>query len=55
MLSLSTFHTAWSYRDWILDDPAGQSLDVVRRTRDDIADRVHALIDEIHRPPPENG
>jgi arsenate reductase len=36
-----------SYRDWKLDDPAGQPLDVVRRIRDDIAARVRALIDEL--------
>jgi arsenate reductase len=36
-----------SYRDWKLDDPAGQPLDVVRRIRDDIAGRVRALVDEL--------
>lgn len=36
-----------SYRDWKLDDPAGQPLDVVRSIRDDIADHVHALITEL--------
>ena len=36
-----------SYRDWKLDDPAGQPIDVVRRIRDDIADRVRALINEL--------
>jgi arsenate reductase (thioredoxin) len=36
-----------SYRDWQLDDPAGQPLDVVRRIRDDIAGRVRALVDEL--------
>lgn len=36
-----------SYRDWKLDDPAGQPLDVVRGIRDDIAVRVRALIDEL--------
>ena len=36
-----------SYRDWKLDDPAGQPLEVVRRIRDDIAERVQALIDEL--------
>jgi arsenate reductase (thioredoxin) len=35
-----------SYRDWNLDDPAGQPLPVVRRIRDDIAERVRALVDE---------
>lgn len=36
-----------SYRDWKLDDPAGQPLDIVRSIRDDIAERVKALIDEL--------
>ena len=36
-----------SYRDWKLDDPAGQPLDTVRAIRDDIADRVRALITEL--------
>ena len=36
-----------SYRDWKLDDPAGQPLHVVRRIRDDIAGRVRALVDEL--------
>jgi arsenate reductase len=36
-----------SYRDWKLPDPAGQSLATVRGIRDDIADRVQALIAEL--------
>ena len=36
-----------SYRDWKLDDPAGQPLDIVRTIRDDIAERVRALIAEL--------
>ena len=36
-----------SYRDWKLDDPAGQPLDTVRAIRDDIADRVRALLAEL--------
>ncbi len=35
-----------TYRDWKLDDPAGQPLDIVRTIRDDIAEHVHALIAE---------
>jgi len=31
--------------DWPLDDPKGQPLDEVRRIRDEIRDRVTALID----------
>jgi len=36
-----------SYRDWKLPDPAGQPLATVRAIRDDIADRVQALITEL--------
>jgi arsenate reductase (thioredoxin) len=36
-----------SYRDWELDDPAGQPLDIVRAIRDEIAERVRALIAEL--------
>jgi arsenate reductase len=35
------------YRDWKLDDPAGQPLGAVRVIRDKIADRVRALISEL--------
>jgi arsenate reductase len=35
------------YLDWQLDDPAGQSIDVVRRIRDDIDARVQALVAEL--------
>jgi arsenate reductase len=33
--------------DWDLEDPAGQDLDAVRRIRDDIDDRVRALVAEL--------
>lgn len=39
-----------SYRDWKLDDPAGQPLEIVRRIRDDIAERVQALVSELVPP-----
>jgi protein-tyrosine-phosphatase len=32
------------YEDWVLDDPAGQDLDTVRRIRDEIDLRVQALV-----------
>ena len=35
------------YEDWVLDDPAGQGLDVVRRVRDEIRARVEALVGEL--------
>jgi len=35
------------YLDWELDDPKGQPLAEVRRTRDQIASRVRALMEEL--------
>ncbi len=35
------------YNDWELKDPAGKDLDTVRRIRDQIADRVRNLLDEL--------
>lgn len=35
------------YLDWPLDDPAGQDLAFVRRVRDEIRERVEALLAEI--------
>ena len=35
------------YLDWELADPKGQSLDAVRGTRDEIADRVRQLLAEM--------
>lgn len=39
------------YLDWELEDPAGQPLPVVRRIRDQIDERVHALLTELTGPP----
>jgi arsenate reductase len=36
-----------SYRDWRLRDPAGQPVEAVRAVRDDIAEHVRALIEEL--------
>lgn len=36
-----------AYRDWKLDDPAGQPAEIVRAIRDAIAQHVHALIAEL--------
>jgi arsenate reductase len=33
--------------DWGLEDPAGQSLEVVRRVRDQVRARVERLLDEL--------
>jgi protein-tyrosine-phosphatase len=35
------------YEEWILPDPAGQSLEAVRAIRDDIERRVRRLLDEL--------
>jgi arsenate reductase len=37
------------YVDWDLPDPKGQPIDVVRATRDEIAQRVEALVAELDR------
>jgi protein-tyrosine-phosphatase len=36
-----------NYEDWVLDDPAGQDLETVRRIRDEIDERVRRLITEL--------
>ena len=38
------------YEDWELEDPAGQAVDAVRSVRDDIEQRVRALIDDLGVP-----
>jgi arsenate reductase (thioredoxin) len=35
------------YEDWVLDDPEGQSLEVVRRIRDELDTKVHTLVGEL--------
>ncbi|MEU3523411.1 arsenate reductase ArsC [Streptomyces sp. NPDC038707] len=40
------------YLDWRLPDPAGQGVDAVRPIRDEIGERVRALIAEIAPPAP---
>ena len=35
------------YEDWVLDDPAGQEIETVRRIRDELDTRVLTLIDEL--------
>jgi arsenate reductase len=35
------------YEDWPLTDPAGQPIEVVRRIRDEIRDRVEALLAQL--------
>jgi protein-tyrosine-phosphatase len=38
------------YEDWLLDDPAGQDLETVRRIRDEIDARVRRLLAELAEP-----
>ena len=35
------------YEDWVLDDPAGQGIEVVRPIRDEIRRRVEQLVSEL--------
>jgi protein-tyrosine-phosphatase len=35
------------YLDWVLDDPAGQGTDAVRRIRDEIKGRVTDLLGQL--------
>ncbi|MBU6144388.1 MAG: arsenate reductase ArsC, partial [Acidobacteria bacterium] len=35
------------YRDWVLADPAGQGIEMVREVRDEIKQHIEALIAEI--------
>ncbi|MGA7988011.1 MAG: arsenate reductase ArsC [Candidatus Dormiibacterota bacterium] len=41
------FYPGKRYLDWDLEDPAGKSLAIVRRIRDEIDERVQALLLEI--------
>ncbi|WP_371031194.1 arsenate reductase ArsC [Pseudoclavibacter sp. JSM 162008] len=41
------FYPGKRYEDWKLDDPAGQGIDAVRPIRDDIKQRVQALIADL--------
>ena len=40
-----------SYRDWVLEDPAGQGVEAVRPIRDEIKTKVQALIAELTTAP----
>jgi arsenate reductase len=35
------------YEDWVVDDPAGEDLENIRRIRDDLDTRVQKLITEL--------
>ena len=41
------FYPGKRYQDWVLDDPAGQPLEVVRPIRDEIRHRVERLVEEL--------
>ena len=41
------FYPGKRYEDWVLDDPAGQGIEAVRPIRDEIRQRVEALIAEL--------
>src|SRR4051812_15327289 len=43
------------YEDWELEDPAGKDLVTVRRIRDQIAERVRSLFEDLTRDEPGNG
>ncbi|MCY7343468.1 MAG: arsenate reductase ArsC [Pseudonocardia sp.] len=40
------------YEEWVLDDPAGKSIDDVRPVRDEIEQRVRTLLTELLSPAP---
>lgn len=35
------------YEDWVLDDPAGKNIHAVRQIRDEIRQRVEALVSDL--------
>jgi len=35
------------YEDWVLTDPAGQGIDIVRGVRDEIRDRIKGLVNDL--------
>jgi arsenate reductase len=41
------YYPGLRYEDWVLDDPAGQDLNTVRRVRDQIRVRVDHLLSEL--------
>ena len=41
------FYPGKRYEDWVLDDPVGQPIEVVRRIRDQIKVKVELLIKEL--------
>jgi arsenate reductase len=41
------FYPGKRYEDWVLEDPAGQEIDFVRKVRDEIKGRVVTLLSEL--------
>ena len=41
------FYPGKRYEDWVLDDPAGQDIEIVRNVRDQIKARVQTLLSEL--------
>jgi len=41
------FYPGKRYEDWVLDDPAGKPIEVVRKIRDEIKMKVERLIQEL--------
>ncbi len=41
------FYPGKRYEDWVLEDPAGQGIEAVRRIRDEIKVRVETLLGEL--------
>jgi arsenate reductase len=41
------FYPGKRYEDWVLEDPAGQDIDFVRKVRDEIKARVEGLLAEL--------
>jgi len=41
------FYPGKRYEDWVLDDPAGQSIEAVRPIRDEIRRRIEVLLAEL--------
>ena len=41
------FYPGKRYEDWVLDDPAGQGIEMVRGVRDAVRERVEVLVAEL--------
>ena len=41
------FYPGKRYEDWVLEDPAGQSIEIVREIRDEIKVKIEELLKEL--------